>query len=112
MNNCIFCQIIKKEIPAKIRYEDGEILAFDDASPKAKVHILIIPKKHLAYLDDTTEKDANLLGKMVLMAAKLAKENNLTNGYRVIINNKKHAGQVVDHLHLHLVGGQQLGPMA
>jgi len=112
MNNCIFCQIIKKEIPAKIRYEDGEILAFDDTSPKAKVHILVIPKKHLVNLDEVAETETVLLGKMMLLAAKLAKENNLTSGYRVIINNKKHAGQVVDHLHLHLVGGQQLGPMA
>ena len=112
MNNCLFCQIIKKEIPAKIRYEEEDFLAFDDINPKAKVHILIIPKKHLVSLDQATIADEPLLGKMMLLVVKLAKENKLENGFRVVINNKKHAGQIVDHLHLHLIGGQQLGPMA
>ena len=112
MQECIFCQIIKKEIPAKVRYEDEDFLAFDDINPKAKVHLLIIPKKHIVSLDETTTADERLLGKMILLAVKLAKENKLENGFRVIINNKKHAGQLIDHLHLHLIGGQQLGPMA
>ena len=112
MQNCIFCQIASKEKSAQIEYEDKDIVVFHDINPKAKVHLLIIPKKHLAYLDEVKDTDTELLGKMILAANKIAKRFKLNNGYRLVINNRAHAGQIVDHLHLHLLGGDQLGPMA
>lgn len=112
-DDCIFCKIAAKEIPAaKIRYEDTEIIAFDDINPKAKVHILFVPKKHIENLNEAKEEDTMLLGKLIKTARDLAQKLAIDeSGYRLIINTKEHAGAAVDHLHLHLLGGEALGRM-
>lgn len=105
--DCIFCQIIKKEIPSQIVYEDEEILAFKDIQPKAKIHLLIVPKEHIFSLNEAKNKE--ILGKLLWQANILAQKFSLVkNGYKVIINSGKDAGQVVPHLHLHLLGGEEL----
>lgn len=107
---CIFCDIANKKSPAKLVYEDEEIVAFPDIHPSAPVHILIIPKKHLSCINDATDQDQLLLGKMILVAKKLAQENKIDKtGYRLVINCGKDGRQIVDHLHLHLLGGKKLG---
>ena len=103
MDNCIFCKIINKEISSNVKFEDDNFLAFDDIYPKAKVHILLITKKHLQSLDQVKENDAPLLGAMLLTARKIAHENGLNQGYRLVINTGKGGGQEVDHLHLHIM---------
>lgn len=104
--DCIFCRISKKEIPAKFVYEDPEIFAFEDLHPQAPAHILICPRKHIVNLSDAAPEDAALLGRISLVAAQLARQRNLTAGYRTTINNGAGAGQSVFHLHLHLMGGR------
>lgn len=104
--DCIFCRIAKKEIPAKFLYEDPEIFAFEDLHPQAPTHILICPRKHIVNLSDAAPEDAALLGRILLVAAQLARERNLTAGYRTTINSGAGAGQSVFHLHLHLMGGR------
>ncbi|HEV7968835.1 MAG TPA: histidine triad nucleotide-binding protein [Candidatus Acidoferrales bacterium] len=106
MNECLFCKIGKKEIPSKIVYEDADIFAFEDIQPQAPNHILICPRKHLVSLTDATVDDTMMLGKLQLVAAKLAVDRNLTAGYRTVLNNGPGAGQSVFHLHLHLLGGR------
>ncbi len=106
MNDCLFCRIGRKEIPSKIVYEDEEMFAFEDIQPQAPTHILICPKKHFVSLTDASMEDAVLLGKLQLVAAQLAKERKLTDGYRTVFNNGRGAGQSVFHLHLHLLGGR------
>lgn len=109
MMNCIFCKIAKKEIPAEIVYEDEKILAFKDIEPKAPVHILIIPKLHIPSVDHLGKEDKELIGELFLTAKKLAKEFKIDKtGYRLIFNVGKDAGQTVEHLHLHLMGGEKL----
>lgn len=109
---CIFCQIVSKQMKTKLEYEDDEIAAFTDINPKAPVHLLIVPKKHIVSVAETTKEDTELLGKMILVAKKLAEEKGINEtGYRLVFNTKKHAGQVVDHIHLHLMGGEKLGKM-
>jgi len=105
----IFLKIIQKQIPAKIAYEDDLVLAFHDIGPKAPTHVLIIPKKEIRTHDDITEADAALLGHMHVVAVKLAKQLGLDAGYRLVINCKEQAGQTVPHLHMHLLGGRELG---
>ena len=102
----IFLKIIRKEIPAKIAYEDDLCLAFHDIGPKAPVHVLIIPKKEIRTHADITEADAPLIGHLHVVAAKLAAELGLAPGYRLVINNGEHGGQTVPHLHMHLMGGR------
>ena len=104
--DCIFCKIERKELPAKPVYEDAEVFAFHDLHPHAPTHILICPKKHFAALHDGEPSDQGVLGKMLLVAAQIARERKLTDGYRVIFNNGRGAGQTVFHLHLHLMGGR------
>lgn len=112
MDNCIFCKIVKGEIPAKIVFENEHVLAFHDISPQAKVHILLIPKKHFATMNDLTPEDANLIGELHLAAQQIAKELNIADsGYRLINNCGKHAGQEVFHIHYHLLGGEKLGAL-
>jgi len=112
MEKCLFCQIVNHEIPSKIVYENGEILALPDIKPKAPVHLLIIPKKHITSVSDLEEKDIILVGQMIFRAKILAEERGIAeNGYRLVFNCRAHAGQVIDHLHLHLLGGKQLGEM-
>lgn len=107
MNDCIFCKIIAGEIPAKKIYEDDDVLAFWDIAPQAPVHFLVIPKKHIPRPVDITTEDEHVSGKMLRVAAQVAKENGVEDGYRVIFNNGKKAGQVVFHLHLHVLGGKE-----
>ena len=107
MHDCLFCRIGRKEIPAKLVYEDEEIFAFEDIQPQAPAHILICPRKHLVSLTDAEAEDAVMLGRLQLIAAKLAVERDLTFGYRTVINNGRGAGQSVFHLHLHLLGGRE-----
>jgi len=105
----IFLKVIQKQVPAKIAYEDDLVLAFHDIGPKAPTHVLIIPKKEIRTHDDITEADAALLGHMHVVAVKLAKQLGLDAGYRLVINCKEQAGQTVPHLHMHLLGGRELG---
>jgi len=105
-SDCLFCKIARKEILSKIAYEDDEIFAFEDISPQAPTHILICPKRHFASLNEASAEDQNVLGKLQLVAAKIARERDLLDGYRTIINNGRGAGQSVFHLHLHLLGGR------
>lgn len=108
----IFSKIITKEIPADIVYEDDLVLAFRDIAPQAPVHILIIPKKEIPTVNDVTEADEMTLGRLITVAAKIAKEQNIDeNGYRLMINCNEDGGQEVFHLHMHILGGRKLGPM-
>ena len=104
----IFKRIIDGEIPADKVYEDDLCLAFRDVSPQAPTHILVIPKKEVATLDDATEEDQSLLGHIVLTVGKIARQEGLTNGYRMIVNCGEEGGQTVFHLHFHLMGGRSL----
>ena len=107
MDDCLFCKVSRKEIPVKLVYEDEEIFAFEDIQPQAPVHVLICPRKHLVSLTDAEAEDAGMLGRLQLIAAKLAVEGELTDGYRAVLNNGRGAGQSVFHLHLHLLGGRE-----
>jgi histidine triad (HIT) family protein len=106
MNDCLFCKIGSKEIPSKLVYEDDDVFAFEDIQPQAPTHILLCPKKHLVSLTDATAEDTAMLGRLQLIAARLATERKLTDGYRTVFNNGAGAGQSVFHLHLHLLGGR------
>jgi histidine triad (HIT) family protein len=105
--DCLFCKIAAKQIPSKIVYEDPEIFAFEDISPQAPTHILLCPRRHLVSLDDAKAEDQAVIGKLHLVAAQLARERNILEGYRTVFNNGSGAGQSVFHLHLHLLGGRQ-----
>jgi len=108
--DCLFCKIIKKEIPSEIVYEDEEILAFKDIHPAAPVHILVIPKKHISSLIDLKVEDEQLIGKIYSVINKIAEEQGVKkSGYRVIVNCGEDAGQEVMHLHFHLLAGKKLG---
>ena len=107
MSNCIFCKIVAGEIPAKKLYEDDEVLAFWDIAPQAPVHFLVIPKKHIAGPVDVTEARKQLIGKLIRVGAQLAKDNGTGDGFRVIFNNGAKAGQVVFHIHMHILGGRE-----
>ena len=104
----IFLKIIKREIPAKIIYEDETCLAFNDINPQAPVHVIIIPKEEIRTHADLAEKHESLLGHLHLVAARLAEQLGLQNGYRVLINCKETGGQTVPHLHMHLLGGRPM----
>jgi histidine triad (HIT) family protein len=106
--DCLFCKIAAKQIPAKIVYEDPEIFAFEDIGPQAPTHLLICPRKHIASLQDASADDAAMLGRLQLVATKLAGERNLKEGFRTVINTGEHAGQSVLHLHLHVLGGRSM----
>lgn len=104
--DCLFCKIGAKKIPSKIVYEDPEIFAFEDISPQAPTHILICPRKHFESLTQASAEDKDVLGKVQLVAAQLARERKLLDGYRTVVNSGEGAGQSVFHLHLHLLGGR------
>ncbi len=104
--DCLFCKIAAKKIPSKIVYEDAELFAFEDVSPQAPTHVLICPRKHFASLNEAAAEDQVVLGKLQLVAAQIARERNLLEGYRTVLNNGSGAGQSVFHLHLHLLGGR------
>lgn len=107
--NCLFCKIAQKEIPAAVVFEDTEIMAFRDLNPQAPTHLLVIPKVHIATINDTDTKDEQLLGKMVLAAKRLAAlEGFSETGYRLIFNVNSDGGQTVHHIHLHILGGRKM----
>jgi histidine triad (HIT) family protein len=107
--NCLFCKIINREIPAKIVYEDDAVLAFEDINPQAPVHLLVIPKKHIATTLDMTEDDHALVGRLLATANRLAMEKGVAEqGFRTVINCNRDAGQTVFHVHLHLLGGRPM----
>ncbi|GAA0569595.1 histidine triad nucleotide-binding protein [Halomonas salifodinae] len=106
--DCLFCKIINREIPADIVYEDEHMLAFNDINPQAPTHMLIIPKRHIATLNDLEEADLALVGRLQYTAAKLAKEAGFAEeGYRVVMNCNEKGGQTVYHIHMHLMGGRR-----
>ena len=110
MEDCIFCKIIKGEIPSNKVYEDEDILAFHDINPAAPIHILVIPKKHISMLTDLKEEDEALIGKIYTTINKIAKQEGFEKqGYRVIVNCGKDSGQEVMHIHFHVLGGKKLG---
>ncbi len=109
MDNCLFCKIIQKEIPAEIVYENERVLAFRDINPQAPVHVLIIPKKHIPTLNDIQEDDQNLVGELFLAAKEIAKTEEIAeDGYRTVFNCNSNGGQEVYHIHLHVLGGRQM----
>lgn len=107
-DDCIFCKIGRNEIPSKHIYDDPEIFAFDDIHPQAPVHLLICPRKHMVSLNDAESGDSAMLGEMLLVAKQLAAERGISAGYRIVINNGAEAGQSVDHLHIHVIGGRAM----
>ena len=108
MGDCLFCRIVAREVQAQIVHEDEHILAFKDINPQAPTHLLIIPKKHIPSLAATSDEDAGLLGRLQLAARDMAKAGKLDNGFRVVTNNGRGAGQSVDHLHYHVLGGRRM----
>jgi len=109
MTDCVFCRIIKKEIPSRIVHEDDETLAFEDLHPQAPVHILVVPKKHIDSLSNITKTDQPLLGSLLAAVNKLAAARNLTRtGFRTVINAGPDGGQTVCHLHVHLLAGRPM----
>lgn len=110
--DCIFCKIANGDIPSKKVYEDEHLLAFHDINPAAPVHLLIIPKKHIATLNDVQDGDWGLIGNIVKVGQQLAEENGIAeSGYRLVNNCGKNGGQEVFHIHFHLMGGARLGPL-
>jgi len=110
--NCIFCKIVRGEISSRKVYEDADVLAFHDVSPKAPVHFMLIPKRHIATLYDVGEVDAAALGKIMVLAGRLAREQGASEGFRTIINTGRVGNQEVMHVHVHVLGGPTpLGPM-
>jgi histidine triad (HIT) family protein len=107
-NDCVFCKIIKGEIPSKKVYEDEKMLVFQDLNPKAKVHLLAVPKDHFKLIAELTPERTDLVGYMLNKIPQIAKESGCTNGYRLIVNQGEDAGQTVFHLHIHILGGEPL----
>lgn len=107
MEGCVFCRIIHRQSPSKIVYEDDLVVAFEDANPQARTHLLVVPRKHIVSLRDIAPEDEPLLGHLLSVAARVACERQLeANGYRTVINTGPWAGQSVFHLHLHVMGGR------
>ena len=111
MDDCIFCKIIAGKIPSKKVFEDEDVYAFHDIHPVAPVHFMIIPKKHVASLAELAYADQGVMGKIMVMASKLAKEQGCNNGFRAIVNTGEAARQDVFHLHVHIIGGEILPAM-
>lgn len=111
--NCIFCKIAAREIPSTVVFENEELYAFPDIHPKAPVHVLIIPKEHaMRSIAEMSEDQEGLIGRMLHTAKQIAEKQGIaTDGYRLVFNVRHHGGQEVDHVHLHLLGGQPLGPL-
>ena len=109
MEDCLFCKIAAGDIPSKKIYEDEQVVAFYDIAPQAKVHFLVIPKKHIPSAAALTEEDGALLGHVFAVIAKLAREQGFADGYRVVTNVGELAGQTVHHVHFHVLSGKQLG---
>ena len=110
--NCLFCKIVGDEIPASKAYEDDRVLAFHDIHPQAPVHVLVIPKRHIVSLDESTEAERSELGYLLERTAHVARLLDVNEaGYRTIINTNAHGGQEVFHIHAHILGGRPIGPM-
>lgn len=105
MDSCIFCDIISKKQPTDLFYEDNDFVVFKDIKPLAPVHFLIAPKKHIASINDLKKGHKDLMGKMILLAKKIAKELGISEGYKLAFNTGRKGGQLIDHIHLHLMGG-------
>ena len=109
MADCLFCKIINRDIPAAIVYEDDRVLAFNDINPQAPTHVLLIPKRHVASLNDLGVEDDQIVGELVRRAAAIAKDRGLSaEGYRTVFNTNRGAGQTVFHIHFHLLGGRSM----
>ena len=109
-DRCLFCRIAAGEIPAKKVYEDNDVVAFNDINPQAPTHVLVVPRKHIASLDEMTDADTQIVGTVLQRAAQIARDLQLTSdGYRVVVNTGEAAGQTVFHIHFHLLGGRNLG---
>jgi len=106
----VFCKILAGDIPADFVYRDDEVAVFKDIHPQAPVHLLIVPVKHFDSIGDFRDDDSHILAKMAVVADRVAHEQGLTKGYRLILNEGEHGGKLVPHLHLHLLGGRRLGP--
>lgn len=109
MNECIFCRIVRGKAPARIVYQDDDVTAFHDRHPRAPTHLLIVPNCHITGADQVEQADAALLGKLFVVARRLAEQEGIADGYRLVVNNGPLAGQSVFHLHMHLLGGRPLG---
>jgi histidine triad (HIT) family protein len=110
MNDCLFCKIVARTIPAVLVYEDDLVVAFDDINPQAPTHTLIIPRKHFTSIAELQESDVTLLGRLLLAGNKIARQKVIANaGYRFVVNTGAHGGQSVFHLHLHVLGGRHMG---
>jgi histidine triad (HIT) family protein len=108
--DCLFCKIVQRQIPASIVYEDDHVLAFNDINPQAPNHVLVVPKRHIATLNDLSPADDALVGELVRRAAAIAGERGIAaGGFRTVFNTNREAGQTVFHIHLHLIGGRSLG---
>jgi histidine triad (HIT) family protein len=107
-HDCIFCKIVAGELPATFVHQDADIVAIDDANPQAPTHVLVIPRRHIATLLEVGERDAPLIGRIHQVASAIARQRRLDNGFRVVVNNGRGAGQTVYHLHFHLLGGRPL----
>src|SRR4029434_10767594 len=106
-DNCLFCKIIDRQIPASIVYEDDRVLAFNDINPQGPTHVLVVPKRHIASLNELTADDDQIVGEVVRRAAAIAKERGISaEGFRTVFNTNRGAGQTVFHIHLHLIGGR------
>lgn len=108
MNDCLFCRIIRGEIPSKKVHEDEYTFAFDDINPQAPTHVLVVPKKHIRGLKEAAPEDAEWIGRCHLVAAHIARQRGVEDGYRTVLNVGPRAGQSVFHLHVHLIGGRLL----
>ena len=109
MTDCLFCKMVNGEITPDTVYEDGDVLAFRDINPMAPVHVLVIPKKHIATTNDLSPEDAPLVGKLITVAKQIAEEEGIADdGYRLTLNCNQKGGQSVYHIHVHLMGGRQM----
>jgi histidine triad (HIT) family protein len=108
MADCLFCRIIRGEVPSKKVYEDEHTFAFEDLNPQGPTHVLVIPKKHIAGLKEAKHEDIELVGRCHLVAAQIARDRSIEDGYRTVLNVGPKAGQSVFHLHVHLIGGRTL----
>jgi histidine triad (HIT) family protein len=109
MEDCLFCKIVNKDVPAELIFEDDRIIAFNDINPQAPVHILIIPKEHFASLNDVPEEKKDLLSHILLRARQIAQNIGIQeNGYRIVLNTARDSGQEVFHIHFHLLGGRRM----
>ncbi len=104
--NCLFCKIINKEVSSNIAYEDNDVLVFKDIDPKATVHLLIVPKKHIESINHLEEEDKKIISSLFFVAKKIAKLQKIEKGYKLVINVGRKGGQLIDHLHLHLLSGE------